>query len=165
MAGMPRGRSLYGSIPEQLDDETSFVRQLQAILRRAPPLRHRHQPQVDIPDVSHRGMLVLVHELEEPGQLQLTVLNFAGEPIAGPSAPSTCRPAVGVRHVHRRADGHRRRPARASPSNSLPTTACRCWCACPMLIYRRREPRKRISPGYSPGLGNPATQSTSRAMR
>ena len=31
-AGMPRGRSLYGSVPEQLEDETSFVRQLQAIL-------------------------------------------------------------------------------------------------------------------------------------
>ena len=42
-SGMPRGRSLYGSVPEQLADETSFVRQLQAILARAPPLRHRHQ--------------------------------------------------------------------------------------------------------------------------
>jgi hypothetical protein len=39
--------------------------------------------QVDIPDVSHRGMLVMVHELAEPEQLQLTVLNFANEPIAG----------------------------------------------------------------------------------
>jgi hypothetical protein len=32
-AGMPRGRSLYGAIPEQLADESSFLRQLQTILR------------------------------------------------------------------------------------------------------------------------------------
>src|SRR6201991_1970899 len=31
-AGMPRGTSLYGPLPEQLDDEASFARQLQAIL-------------------------------------------------------------------------------------------------------------------------------------
>ena len=30
MAGMPCGRSLYGSIPEQLADDTSFTRQLQS---------------------------------------------------------------------------------------------------------------------------------------
>ena len=39
--------------------------------------------QIDIPNVSHRGMLVMVHQLADPGQLGLTVLNFANEPIAG----------------------------------------------------------------------------------
>ena len=39
--------------------------------------------QIDIPDVSHRGMLVMVHQLADPEQLQLTVLNFANEHIAG----------------------------------------------------------------------------------
>ncbi|MCW2527486.1 MAG: trehalose synthase [Pseudonocardiales bacterium] len=83
MAGMPRGRSLYGSIPQQLDDETSFLRQLQAILRVRSHYGVATSRQVDIPEVSHRGMLVLVHELETPGQHQLTVLNFANEDIAG----------------------------------------------------------------------------------
>ena len=82
-AGMPRGRSLYGPLPEQLDDETSFARQLQAILA----VRERYgvavSRQIDIPDVSHRGMLVMVHQLADPEQLGLTVLNFANEPIAG----------------------------------------------------------------------------------
>jgi len=82
-AGMPRGRSLYGPLPEQLDDETSFARQLQAILA----VRERYgvatSRQIDIPDVSHRGMLVMVHQLAEPDQLGLTVLNFANEAIAG----------------------------------------------------------------------------------
>ncbi len=82
-AGMPRGRSLYGSVPEQLADETSFLRQLQAILRVRSHYGIATSRQIDIPEVSHRGMLVLVHELADPGQYQLTVLNFANEHIAG----------------------------------------------------------------------------------
>ena len=83
MAGMPRGRSLYGSIPDQLTDETSFLRQLQAILQVRSHYGIATSRQVDIPEVSHRGMLVLVHELENPSRHQLTVLNFANEDIAG----------------------------------------------------------------------------------
>lgn len=82
IAGMPRGRSLYGSIPEQLADETSFVRQLRAILRVRSHYDIATSRQVDIPEVSHRAMLVMVHELAS-GQHQLTVLNFANEEIAG----------------------------------------------------------------------------------
>ncbi|RDH78772.1 maltose alpha-D-glucosyltransferase [Mycolicibacterium moriokaense] len=83
MAGMPRGVSLYGSIPDQLKDDTSFIRQLQAILRVRSHYGIATSRQIDIPEVSHRGMLVLVHQLDDPNQFQLTVLNFANEPIAG----------------------------------------------------------------------------------
>jgi trehalose synthase len=83
MAGMPRGRSLYGSIPNQLADDTSFARQLQAILRVRSHYGIATSQQVDIPDVSHRGMLVMVHQLDDPNHFQLTVLNFANEHISG----------------------------------------------------------------------------------
>lgn len=83
LAGMPRGRSLYGSIPDQLADETSFLRQLQAILKVRSHFGIATSRQVDIPEVSHRGMLVLVHELAGEGRYQLTVLNFADEEVAG----------------------------------------------------------------------------------
>jgi trehalose synthase len=83
MAGMPRGRSLYGSIPEQLGDDTSFARQLRAILRVRAHYGIATSQQIDIPDVSHRGMLVMVHQLDDPNLLQLTVLNFANEQVAG----------------------------------------------------------------------------------
>jgi trehalose synthase len=83
MAGMPRGRSLYGSVTDQLADETSFLRQLQAILRVRSHYGIATSRQVDIPEVSHRGMLVMVHRLEGDGLYQLTVLNFANEHIAG----------------------------------------------------------------------------------
>jgi trehalose synthase len=82
-AGMPRGRSLYGSIPEQLADETSFLRQLQAILRVRSHYGIATSRQIDIPEVAHRGMLVLVHELAGEGRYQLTVLNFANEEVSG----------------------------------------------------------------------------------
>lgn len=82
-AGMPRGRSLYGSIPEQLADDASFLRQLQAILRVRSHYGIATSKQVDIPEVSQRGMLVLVHQLAEEGRYQLTVLNFANEDVAG----------------------------------------------------------------------------------
>ncbi|MGK2855536.1 MAG: maltose alpha-D-glucosyltransferase, partial [Microbacteriaceae bacterium] len=82
-AGMPRGTSLYGSIPEQLADETSFLRQLQAILRVRTHFGIATSRQIDIPEVSHRGMLVMVHQLDDPRRFQLTVLNFANEDIAG----------------------------------------------------------------------------------
>jgi trehalose synthase len=83
MAGMPRGRSLYGSIPEQLADDSSFLRQLQAVLRVRSYYGIATSRQVDIPEVSHRGILVMVHQLADPRQYQLTVLNFANEHIAG----------------------------------------------------------------------------------
>jgi len=83
MAGMPRGRSLYGSIPEQLGDDTSFARQLRAILRVRAHYGIATSQQIDIPDVSHRGMLVMVHQLDDPNLFQLTVLNFANEQVAG----------------------------------------------------------------------------------
>ncbi|BBY29055.1 maltose alpha-D-glucosyltransferase [Mycolicibacterium sediminis] len=82
-AGMPRGRSLYGSLPEQLADDTSFARQLQAILKVRSHFGIATSRQLDIPEVSHRGMLVLVHQLADEGRYQLTVLNFANEDIAG----------------------------------------------------------------------------------
>ncbi|MET0994837.1 MAG: maltose alpha-D-glucosyltransferase [Mycobacterium sp.] len=83
LAGMPRGRNLYGPIPDQLADESSFLRQLQAILRVRSYYGIATSRQVDIPEVSHRGMLVMVHELADPHQHQLTVLNFANEHVAG----------------------------------------------------------------------------------
>ena len=80
-SGMPRGRSLYGAIPEQLADETSFLRQLQAILAVRRHYGIAISQQVDVPDVSHRGLLVLVHQLPHPEQLHVGVLNFGAEPV------------------------------------------------------------------------------------
>ena len=81
-AGMPRGRSLYGTIPEQLDDPDSFISGLHNILAIRKRFGIATARQVDVPDVSHPGLLVLVHELAD-GTLQTTVLNFSQEAVAG----------------------------------------------------------------------------------
>ena len=88
-AGMPLGRSLYGSLPDQLESDTSFVTALRSVLA----TRRRHDiavaTQVDVPDVAHPGMLVMVHRLDGgdatlvDAPIQITVLNFTGETIEG----------------------------------------------------------------------------------
>jgi len=82
VAGIPRGRSLYGAIPEQLDDGGSFAHGLRTILQMRARLGIATARQLDVPDVSHPGLLVMVHELAD-GAVQATVLNFAAEAVAG----------------------------------------------------------------------------------
>jgi trehalose synthase len=82
-AGMPKAVSMYGSLPEQLKDQASFVSQLRRILA----LRKRYgiatSTQVDVPEVANKAMLVMVHRLLNPVEHQVTVLNFGPEPIVG----------------------------------------------------------------------------------
>jgi trehalose synthase len=79
---LPAARSLYGSLPHQLEDPTSFARQLQRIIE----LRREHEiylgEQLDVPDVPNRAMLVLVHQLPS-GQQHLLILNFSEEDVLG----------------------------------------------------------------------------------
>ncbi|MFJ6653810.1 maltose alpha-D-glucosyltransferase [Microbacterium sp. NPDC091313] len=89
VAGMPRARSLYGSLPAQLADEDSFARRLRSLL----DVRRDHgiavASQIDIPAVAHPSMLVMVHRLDEGDRsrqdatVQITVLNFSAETIDG----------------------------------------------------------------------------------
>ena len=81
-ATMPRGTSLYGSLPAQLGDPDSFVSRLRDILRVRARYGLPTGRQLDVPEVSHRSMLVMVHRLDT-GLVQVTVLNFAGRSIAG----------------------------------------------------------------------------------
>ena len=81
-AGMPKAKALYGTLREQMEDEDSFARQLARILA----VREQHgiakSGLIDVPDVSHRGMLVMVHDLPS-GDREVTVLNFSDQDIAG----------------------------------------------------------------------------------
>ena len=78
-AKIPKAPSLYGSLRSQLDDPSSFA----ALLQRVIAVRNKSgiatAQQLDIPDVSHAGLLVMVHQLED--DLQVTVLNFSAEQV------------------------------------------------------------------------------------
>ncbi len=83
-SGMPRARALYGPIDAQLGTPGSFVDRLREILHLRGYFAISTTRQVDVPDVAHPAMLVLVHEYElVPGQLEVTVLNFGEEPVSG----------------------------------------------------------------------------------
>ena len=79
---MPRGTSLYGSLPQQLQDPNSFASRLREILAVRTRYGIATSVQVDVPEVSDKAMLVMVHRLDTR-QLQVTVLNFSSQPIAG----------------------------------------------------------------------------------
>jgi hypothetical protein len=94
-AGMPKARSLYGTLPSQLADDSSFV----SGLRRLIDVRRRYSiatgRQVDVPDVPHKAMLVMVHCLEDD-LLQITVLNFSSEHLVGNVRSDFLRPSSTV---------------------------------------------------------------------
>ena len=79
---LPVGRSLYGPLPEQLEDPNSFASRLARILE----VRREHgidlADLLDIPAVSHPAMLVLIHQLPAGRQHALT-LNFSNQRIWG----------------------------------------------------------------------------------
>jgi trehalose synthase len=79
---MPRGTSLYGSLPRQLQDPNSFASRLRDILAVRTRYGIATSVQVEVPEVSDKAMLVMVHLLDT-GQLQVTVLNFSSQSIAG----------------------------------------------------------------------------------
>jgi trehalose synthase len=79
---MPRGTSLYASLPDQLKDANSFASRLREVLAVRTRYGIATAIQVDVPEVSNQAMLVMVHRLDTD-QIQVTVLNFANQRIAG----------------------------------------------------------------------------------
>jgi trehalose synthase len=88
-AGIPKARALYGPIGDQLESPDSFVSQLQSILKVRNETYLPYATQIDIPEVAHPGMLVMVNRLDggwispDDSDMQLTVLNFTDQPIEG----------------------------------------------------------------------------------
>jgi trehalose synthase len=78
---MPRGVSLYGPLPDQLADADSFASRLSQILAVRAKYGIATAKQLDVPAVSNKAMLVMVHRLEKGDQF--TVLNFSASPVAG----------------------------------------------------------------------------------
>jgi trehalose synthase len=98
-AGMPRGRSLYGALPEQLEDPESFASRLRQILQVRDASGVATAEQVDVPQVGHKAMLVMVHLLtdgEHAGKYQATVLNFSGEDLLGSVRSESLPPGATV---------------------------------------------------------------------
>ena len=80
-SGMPKGRSLYGTLPAQLEDDSSFASRLADVLHVRADNGIATGDQLDVPTVDHPGVLVMVHTLEGTPDRQMTVLNFGREDV------------------------------------------------------------------------------------
>jgi trehalose synthase len=87
---MPKGTALYGALPAQLQDDSSFISRLRRILEVRATHGIATATQLDVPAVSNKAMLVMVHRLEHGDQI--TVLNFSASPVAGTVMSRHLRP-------------------------------------------------------------------------
>ncbi|MFC6360012.1 maltose alpha-D-glucosyltransferase [Luteococcus peritonei] len=81
-AGMPKATALYGALPEQLKSANSFASRLAQVLKVRKRNGIASGELIDVPDVPHRSMLILVNRLEI-GAIQITALNFGNDKITG----------------------------------------------------------------------------------
>ena len=92
---LPTGRSLYGTLPDQLQDPGSFASRLSQIIEVRRRFEIHLGDQLDIPDVPHRAMLVLMHQLPS-GQQHVLALNFSEEDISGTVRSDCLKPHSAV---------------------------------------------------------------------
>lgn len=74
-SGLPLARCLYGPLPAQLADPTSFASQLAGILAIRSASGIATAELVDVPEPPHPGLLILVSRTTE-GTMLATVVNF-----------------------------------------------------------------------------------------
>jgi trehalose synthase len=97
-AGIPRGRSLYGSLCDQLRRHDSFASRLRDILTVRAASGIATARQLDVPEVPARSLLVMVHQLPH-GTFQVTALNFGNEPVAGSVRSEVLPPGAAVTDI------------------------------------------------------------------
>ena len=79
--GLPRAKSLYGSVPEQLKDPASFASRLKAMLAARAKYRIAEGELLAVPEPKEPGLCVLVLRLPDH-PLAVTVLNFNRSEVA-----------------------------------------------------------------------------------
>jgi trehalose synthase len=98
VSSLPRGRCLYGPLPAQLADPTSFASQLRQVLA----VRRRYGiatgTQLDIAKTSSSSLLAMIHELDG-GRIQATLLNFSASPIVGDVTSESLQPGALVTNM------------------------------------------------------------------
>jgi trehalose synthase len=80
-AGLPVAVALYGPLPRQLQNPESFASRLARMLKVRADLRLYAGRLIDVPAVQAKGLLVLVHELPDPSDLEVTAINFGATPV------------------------------------------------------------------------------------
>jgi trehalose synthase len=79
--GLPRARTLYGSLPEQLKDPDSFASQLKRMLAARKKYHIAEGELLAVPDVTNSALCVLVMRLPDTSALAVTALNYSQKPV------------------------------------------------------------------------------------
>ncbi|HOZ59446.1 MAG TPA: maltose alpha-D-glucosyltransferase [Nakamurella multipartita] len=94
-SGMPKARSLYGSLPDQLADPASFARQLGRILAVRKQLGIATGALLEVIEAADPEVLAMVNWTAS-GLIQLTVLNFSGTDLVAEIASDHLEPGCAV---------------------------------------------------------------------
>jgi trehalose synthase len=83
--GLPKARSLYGSLPDQLQNPDSFTFLLKSLLSLRDSLGVAQSELVAVPSVTSEGVVILVNKLpKQAGKSpawQISALNFSQTPV------------------------------------------------------------------------------------
>jgi trehalose synthase len=79
--GVERAVTLYGNLPEQLDDSHSFAAQLGRMLKARKKHRIAEGRLLAVPNVDNRPVCILVMQAPGPVGAVITVMNFSQKPI------------------------------------------------------------------------------------
>ncbi|MDB4952847.1 MAG: trehalose synthase [Myxococcales bacterium] len=74
--GLPRAKSLYGSLLQQLESPDSFASQLRRMLAGRKKYRIAEAETIAVPDVSDRAVCVLIMRLPDTGDVAITALSY-----------------------------------------------------------------------------------------
>lgn len=94
-SGMPKARSLYGSLPAQLADPGSFARQLGRVLAVRKQLGIATGALLEVVEADEPAVLAMVNWTAR-GLIQLTVLNFSGADLVAEIASDHLEPGCAV---------------------------------------------------------------------
>ena len=78
---LPKARTLYGSLAQQLEQPDSFLMQLKRLLAVRQAYGIAMGRQIAVPPVKAKGLLIMLHELPDARGTQITALNFGAEAV------------------------------------------------------------------------------------
>lgn len=103
--GLPRARSLYGSLSSQLQRPDSFASSLKRMLAVRQAYAIAASRQILIPEVANPALLLMVHELPAGKGIQITALNFGAEPLSETLHLPDVSPGAVVDMINERLEG------------------------------------------------------------
>ncbi|MFH1038782.1 MAG: maltose alpha-D-glucosyltransferase [PVC group bacterium] len=80
-AGMPKAQALYGPLPQQLKDPSSFASRLKKMLKIRKEYKLDLAERIGLPEVKNPGSVLMVNRLPDGLGIELTALNFGRESV------------------------------------------------------------------------------------